>query len=211
MLSAALGRPDIDLCETCFAADTRIELQDQLSRLSKRVDLIVTSGGISVGEEDHVKPALLDAGGQLVFSGVAIKPGKPVSFGRLNDALWLGLPGNPLSAFITWTVFGSALCDNLISADTRGTNNGAVQLAKGLRHKAGRTELRLAKLVGNNTVDFPEATHSGRVALLPLMDGVVVAGKYPMSLPSGLTKQPMLQKIYGCMTEEKPCSAARSK
>lgn len=189
MLRAALERPDIDLCEVCFAADTRVELQDQLSRLSTKVDLIVTSGGISVGEEDHVKPALLDAGGQLTFSGVAIKPGKPVSFGWLNNAQWLGLPGNPLSAFITWTVFGTAVCDNLVSSNTRGTRSGAVQLARDLQHKAGRTELRLAKLIGNNRVEAQEATHSGRVAQLPLMDGVVVIPADVSGLAKGASVQ----------------------
>ena len=70
-------------------------------------DLIVTSGGVSVGEEDHVKPAV-HAAGQLALWLVAMKPGKPVAFGRVNDpaggagAAFIGLPGNPVSSFVTF-------------------------------------------------------------------------------------------------------------
>ena len=70
-------------------------------------DLIVTSGGVSVGEEDHVKPAV-QAEGQLDLWLVAMKPGKPVAFGRVNDpaggagAAFIGLPGNPVSSFVTF-------------------------------------------------------------------------------------------------------------
>ena len=70
-------------------------------------DLIITSGGVSVGEEDHVKPAV-QAEGQLDLWLVAMKPGKPVAFGRVNDpaggngADFIGLPGNPVSSFVTF-------------------------------------------------------------------------------------------------------------
>ncbi len=69
-------------------------------------DLIVTSGGVSVGEEDHLKPAAM-AEGELGLWQIAIKPGKPLAFGQIrradgSAALLLGLPGNPVSSFVTW-------------------------------------------------------------------------------------------------------------
>jgi len=64
-------------------------------------DLIITSGGVSVGEEDHVKPAV-EAEGRLTMWQVAIKPGKPLAFGEVGQAAFLGLPGNPVSSFITF-------------------------------------------------------------------------------------------------------------
>jgi molybdopterin molybdotransferase len=69
-------------------------------------DLIVTSGGVSVGEEDHLKPAA-EAEGRLEHWQLAIKPGKPLAFGAIrrrdgSEALLLGLPGNPVSSFVTW-------------------------------------------------------------------------------------------------------------
>jgi molybdopterin molybdotransferase len=64
-------------------------------------DLILTSGGVSVGEEDHLRPAVL-AEGSLDLWQIAIKPGKPLAFGRVGTALFIGLPGNPVSSFVTF-------------------------------------------------------------------------------------------------------------
>jgi molybdopterin molybdotransferase len=67
-------------------------------------DLIVTSGGVSVGEEDHVKPAV-QAEGELDLWQIAMKPGKPLAFGRVKGAHFIGLPGNPVSSFVTFLLF----------------------------------------------------------------------------------------------------------
>lgn len=67
-------------------------------------DLIVTSGGVSVGEEDHVKPAV-EAEGSLALWQIAIKPGKPLAYGRVGEAGFIGLPGNPVSSFVTFLLF----------------------------------------------------------------------------------------------------------
>jgi molybdopterin molybdotransferase len=64
-------------------------------------DLVITSGGVSVGEEDHVKPAV-EAEGELTLWNVAVKPGKPLAFGKVGDADFVGLPGNPVSVFVTF-------------------------------------------------------------------------------------------------------------
>jgi molybdopterin molybdotransferase len=64
-------------------------------------DLVITSGGVSVGEEDHVKPAV-EAEGELQLYNVAVKPGKPLAFGKVGDADFVGLPGNPVSVFVTF-------------------------------------------------------------------------------------------------------------
>jgi len=64
-------------------------------------DLIITSGGVSVGEEDHVKPAV-DAEGTLDVWKIAMKPGKPLAFGHVGECAFIGLPGNPVSSFVTF-------------------------------------------------------------------------------------------------------------
>ncbi|WP_066824873.1 molybdopterin molybdotransferase MoeA [Sphingomonas mali] len=68
-------------------------------------DIVVTTGGASVGDHDLVRPALEAAGGTVDFWRIAIRPGKPMLAGRLGDAIVLGLPGNPVSAFVTATLF----------------------------------------------------------------------------------------------------------
>jgi len=77
--------------------------RDALRRASQGHDLIVTSGGVSVGEEDHLRPAV-QAEGRLELWQIAIKPGKPLAFGKVGDALFIGLPGNPVSSFVTFVL-----------------------------------------------------------------------------------------------------------
>ncbi|MFM2088743.1 MAG: hypothetical protein RLZZ237_3612 [Pseudomonadota bacterium] len=67
-------------------------------------DLIITSGGVSVGEEDHIKPAV-EAEGRLNMWQIAVKPGKPLAFGEVGETFFVGLPGNPVSSFVTFLLF----------------------------------------------------------------------------------------------------------
>ncbi len=72
-----------------------------LKTASSAHDLVLTSGGVSVGEEDHIKPAV-KALGQLNLWQIAIKPGKPFAYGKVNQTHFIGLPGNPVSSFVTF-------------------------------------------------------------------------------------------------------------
>ena len=84
--------------------------RDTLREAARGHDLIITSGGVSVGEEDHIKPAV-EAEGRLNMWQIAVKPGKPLAFGEVNraegggSAFFLGLPGNPVSSFVTFLLF----------------------------------------------------------------------------------------------------------
>lgn len=78
--------------------------REALQSAAKNADLIMTTGGVSVGEEDYVKAAI-DELGSVDMWKVAMKPGKPVAFGQLGDAAFLGLPGNPVSVFATFCLF----------------------------------------------------------------------------------------------------------
>ena len=75
-----------------------------LRAASQQHDLIITSGGVSVGEEDHIKPAV-EAEGRLNLWQIGVKPGKPLAFGEVNQAFFLGLPGNPVASFVTFLLF----------------------------------------------------------------------------------------------------------
>jgi molybdopterin molybdotransferase len=190
MLSSLLSRPLIDLVQVVHIKDQNRRTQTLLRELSGQVDLIITSGGLSVGEEDHLRPAISELGGHTDFSGVAIKPGKPVSFGRLGRCHWLGLPGNPLAAFMTWKIFGEAILRALTNQETHKSLRRNVLLSKSIRRKSGRCELRLAQVVGftangQEMVSFQDATHSGRVASLPTADGVIYLPKDVDFLPTG--------------------------
>jgi len=75
-----------------------------LKRAAGECDLIVTSGGVSVGEADFVKPAV-EAEGRLLMWKIAMKPGRPLAFGEVGKAFFIGLPGNPVSSFVTFLIF----------------------------------------------------------------------------------------------------------
>ena len=85
--------------------DDRDATTAAIERAFADADLVVTIGGVSVGDHDHVRAALSDVGASLDFFRVAIKPGKPLAFGRRGDKLFVGLPGNPSSAMVTFALF----------------------------------------------------------------------------------------------------------
>lgn len=90
--------------ELGIAADTPESLREHLAR-AKGADLIITSGGISVGEFDYMRPVLAELGATLDFWRVRMRPGAPIGFGMLGETPWIGLPGNPVSTMVTFELF----------------------------------------------------------------------------------------------------------
>jgi len=84
--------------------DTLEATMEALSRGAAQADLVLASGGVSVGEEDHVKPAV-ERLGSLDLWKIAIRPGKPLAFGHIGDTPFIGTPGNPVSLFVTFCLF----------------------------------------------------------------------------------------------------------
>ncbi|PCJ09661.1 MAG: molybdopterin molybdenumtransferase MoeA [Rhodobacteraceae bacterium] len=190
MLTAAVTGAGAAVVEVIHGGDSLEALRDTLAELCQRVDVIVTTGGISVGAADFVKPAIAELGGEFGFSGVALKPGKPVSFGRIGAAYWLGLPGNPVSALVTWTLFGPQLLSELTGATSPAARRRHVVVDAALTHHTGRCELRLATLfgfdgLGREVVCCPQETKSAQVSRLVEADGLVFIPAEADSIPKG--------------------------
>jgi molybdopterin molybdotransferase len=100
-LSDLLRRLECEVSDYGVVPDQREATLKALQHASGAHDLILTSGGVSVGEEDHIKPAVQQLG-RLDLWQIAIKPGKPFAYGRIGDAHFMGLPGNPVSSFVTF-------------------------------------------------------------------------------------------------------------
>ena len=100
-LRALLHRLGCDVSDLGIVPDRRDATLAALQLAAQEHDLILTSGGVSVGEEDHIKPAVQTLG-RLDLWQIAIKPGKPFAYGRVQDAHFIGLPGNPVSSFVTF-------------------------------------------------------------------------------------------------------------
>ncbi len=106
MLKALLAGQGVEPVDLGVVRDDPRELQRALARARDEADLVLCSGGVSVGEEDHVRPAIERLGG-IAFHGVAIKPGKPFALGYLGESLAAGtplvaLPGNPVASLVGW-------------------------------------------------------------------------------------------------------------
>ncbi|HCB75366.1 MAG TPA: molybdopterin molybdenumtransferase MoeA [Sphingomonas bacterium] len=114
MLSALLADLPIDLVDLGILPDRLEVLRDAFA--GAQADILVTTGGASVGDHDLVRPALEAAGAVIDFWRVALRPGKPLLAGRLGEGVVVGLPGNPVSAFVTATLFVRPLVAHLSGA-----------------------------------------------------------------------------------------------
>jgi len=105
-----------DIVDLGIVPDTLEATLDVLKKASSNADLVITSGGVSVGEEDYVRIALEQLG-ELKMWRIAMKPGKPVAYGKVGNAIFMGLPGNPVSTFVTFLLFVKPLILKLQGAE----------------------------------------------------------------------------------------------
>ncbi len=121
-------------------ADRADLIRRTLSDAAKRHDLVISTGGVSEGEEDHVKAALQEAGGSLHFWRLAIKPGRPVALGQLGGTAFVGLPGNPVACVVTFAALVRPLIQKMSGAEVRPPATFPVVTAFKHRKKRERQE-----------------------------------------------------------------------
>lgn len=138
-LYGMLTRLGVDVLDLGVVADTPAATMEAFRNAGDNTDMVITSGGISVGEADYIKHTLEELG-RIDFWKVAMKPGRPLAFGRVGDAWFFGLPGNPVSVMATFYLFVQPALRRLMGetdVDPRMLN---VHCDSKLRKKAGRTE-----------------------------------------------------------------------
>ncbi|PRC92373.1 gephyrin-like molybdotransferase Glp [Solimicrobium silvestre] len=104
LITALLENLGCQIHDYGIVPDTLVATRATLKLAAQENDVVITSGGVSVGDEDHIKPAV-QAEGRLNLWQIAVKPGKPLAFGEVGSAFFLGLPGNPVSSFVTFLLF----------------------------------------------------------------------------------------------------------
>ena len=104
LIKAFLKKMNACLVDYGNLSDDKVTLEQQLNKASIECDLIITTGGVSVGEADYMKEILTKIG-KVLFWKMAIKPGRPMAFGKIKKAFYFGLPGNPVSAAVTFLQF----------------------------------------------------------------------------------------------------------
>jgi molybdopterin molybdotransferase len=157
-----------------------------ISRALERADVLVTVGGMSVGDHDRVRPALERAGVSLDFWKVRIQPGKPFAFGRRDRTFVLGLPGNPVSAQVTFFLFGMPLLRALQGDRSPLPPTSPVELTSSLTRKPGRLGVYRARLDGTRAI-LDDNQSSGATTSLAAADALVFVPAESSELPAGTT------------------------
>lgn len=149
-LKLLLTQLNCQIIDLGIIADDPNLIKQSLDTASKLADLVITSGGVSVGDADYTKTALEELG-EINFWKIAIKPGKPFAFGKIGDALFCGLPGNPVSTLVTFYQLVQplilALSGQNLSNDTMSFK---VKTATNLKKSVGRLDFQRGRLQINS-------------------------------------------------------------
>ncbi|MDQ4123677.1 MAG: molybdopterin molybdotransferase MoeA [Acidobacteriota bacterium] len=137
-------------CKILRIAGDEIEnLKAQIENAVETSDVLILSGGVSVGKYDFTKTALRELGAEILFERVALRPGKPTVFGRLNNALIFGLPGNPVSAIVTFNLFVRSALLQMQRASSRDLKSGFAVSGGKFKGTKGRDSLLPGRLTTN--------------------------------------------------------------
>ncbi len=185
-----LGAPTI-----VRAPDNLTDVKAALSKLMDECDVVLTTGGVSVGDYDVVRPALKELGVKEIFWGVAMKPGKPLYFGRHTGCTIFGLPGNPVSALTTFALFVRPYLR--VTAGLNGQpRRQKLTLIEELAKKAGRIEFVPCSVSAKGAQPMVDRA-SHKAGCLAAADGFVVFEKNCSRLESGATVD-VIELKWGC-------------
>lgn len=138
-VAALLAALPVEVDNLGVLADDADAIAGALTGASADCQMILTSGGVSVGDADLVK-STLEALGELTFWRLNLKPGKPVAFGRIGPSLLLGLPGNPVSTIVTFLLIAKPAIERLCGMEPTPTVAVSAELTEPIAHKPGREE-----------------------------------------------------------------------
>ncbi|MEX3009720.1 gephyrin-like molybdotransferase Glp [Hoeflea sp. TYP-13] len=171
MLLALAEEAGAEATDLGIVPDDLEEMAAHLSSLSGRFDLLISSGAVSVGDRDLVRPAFEMAGGSVHNWRVAIKPGKPALFGTLGDKLYMGLPGNPLAVFVGFHLFAKLQIEALSGAKPAAEQKFQVRSGFEKSRHAGRTEYMPVRVLEVGVDGLPvveQVGNGGSGSLYPL-------------------------------------------
>jgi molybdopterin molybdotransferase len=188
LLKALLTSLHCEVTDLGILADDYNVVSDALSAASQNHQLIITSGGASTGSHDHVA-AVLKSIGEVHGWRLAIKPGRPLAFGKVGDSFFLGLPGNPVAANVCTLMFGQPLIRAIGGGGWQRPKSYFQKLGFDVKKKAGRREwLRVYQEVQSNGEILLKrsASHgSGILTSMTRADGLVEVDEATSSLPQG--------------------------
>jgi molybdopterin molybdotransferase len=150
-LYGMLNRLGVEILDLGAIADDPLQLENTLLNAATQADVIITSGGVSVGEADYMK-ALLSKHGQVMFWKIAMKPGRPLAYGKVGNAHYFGLPGNPVAVMVTFYQFvREALLTLMGQPHTNPLPMFEVECTAPIKKLTGRTEFQRGVLYTDAT------------------------------------------------------------
>ncbi len=170
-----------------IARDDPVELAEYLQR-GLSFDVLLVSGGTSVGVHDYVRPVIESLGVQMKFWGVAMKPGYPLAFGTTASTFVFGLPGNPVSSMVCFEEFVVPALRRMMSNTRLHRRTIEARLTHNLKHQPGRTEfvrVTLAQEQGGYTATATGAQGSGMLLSMARADGLMVVPSASSGLAAG--------------------------
>jgi len=187
-LTAALCELGIDDVTAFTCPDDETSTRERIVSAFRDADIVITSGGASVGDVDYVKPAITNLGGTIHFDKVAIKPGKPTVFAEVAGNPLFGLPGNPVSALVTYLLFVRPALLKIMGDIREPFETFLATLSSAISKRSARTEFVRARKSssGDRTIVTPcSGQESHMMGGLAAADSLIVFEGEAGSLPAG--------------------------
>jgi len=174
-LTQLLNELPVEIVDLGILPDDPERIERAMLQAGDSCDVLLTSGGVSVGDADFVKDVIRKIG-QLEIWRLNLKPGKPLAFGRIGDALFFGLPGNPVSTIVTFLLMVKPALLALSGAESHEPPSFTAILEQPIRHKPGREEYqrgRLRRIDEQTLVDVTGDQSSNRLATFSEADCLI--------------------------------------
>ena len=172
MLMALSESQGFEVIDLGMAADRAEAVRDALDHAAGTCDALVTSGGASGGDEDHLS-RILDSEGQMHVWRIAVKPGRPLAMGSWHGVQVCGLPGNPVAAFVCFLIFARPVLLRLAGSMWLTPRRYAMPVAKAIKKRRGRHEFLRARFGPDGTVERFHSEGSGLIGGLRWSDGLI--------------------------------------
>ena len=162
-------------CQTDFVGQARDSIASIKELVENSLDahLIITSGGVSVGDADFTKEAFNELNFEVIFDGIKIKPGKPTVFGKIGNTYILNLPGNPLASALIFELFGKLIVQKLIGSNEIYHNYINAKIDRDLNNKAGRITI-IPGFFDGEYFSVAKKRSPGMVSTLSLCNSLIV-------------------------------------
>ena len=183
-----LTRMGCQVVDMGVVRDDPVLLEQAFNKASENADVIITSGGVSVGEADFTK-AMMKKLGDVAFWKIAMRPGRPMAVGRLGKCILFGLPGNPVAVMVTFLAFVKPALLHLMGGTASTTPYLRAKSAVALRKKPGRTEYQrgFVRTLSDGTLQVEAAGNQGSGVLRSMVEanGLIVLHHHQSSVAAG--------------------------